>query len=64
MAGLSLSDQPHWIKIVYGQNEKVPTIVAVTLDNNDESTLTEKIKQLDWPKHDGFYMVKQFIVIQ
>jgi hypothetical protein len=64
LAGLSLSDQPHWIKIVYGQNEKVPTIVAVTLDNNDELSLTEKIKQLDWPKHDGFYMVKQFIVIQ
>jgi Family of unknown function (DUF6348) len=64
LAGLSLSEQPHWIKIVYGQNEKVPTIVAVTLDNNDELSLTEKIKRLDWPKHDGFYMVKQFIVIQ
>ena len=64
LASLSLSDEPHWIKIVYGQNAKTPTIVAVTLDNQDELALTEKIKGLDWPKHDGFYMVKQFIVIK
>ncbi|MCI0357825.1 MAG: DUF6348 family protein [Planctomycetaceae bacterium] len=64
LGGLALSDGPHWIKIVYGQHNKAPTIVAVTLDNNDQLELTEKIKQLDWPKHDGFYMVKQFIVIK
>jgi hypothetical protein len=64
LAVLTLSDNPHWIKIVYGQHKQAPTIVAVTLDNEDQLPLTEKIKQLDWPKHDGFYMVKQFIVIK
>jgi hypothetical protein len=64
LSELALSDDPHWIKIVYGQHKKAPTIVAVTLDNNDQFQLTEKIKNLDWPKRDAFYMVKQFIVIK
>ena len=38
--------------------------MAVTLDNEDAVSLTEKIKSLDWPKQDEFYMAKQFIVIQ
>lgn len=64
LSELALSDDPHWIKIVYGQHKNAPTIVAVTLDNNDEVKLTEQVKQLDWPKQDGFYMVKQFVVIK
>jgi hypothetical protein len=64
LTGLSLSEQPHWIKIVYGQHKSEPTTVAVTIDNNDENDLTEKIKNLAWPKQEDFYMVKQFIVIQ
>jgi uncharacterized protein DUF6348 len=64
LADLALSDQPHWIKIVYGQHQKAPTTVAATLDNEDAVKLTETIKGLGWPKQDGFYMAKQFIVIQ
>ena len=64
LSELPLSDEPHWLKTVYGQHKKAPTIVAVTLDNEDALALTEKIKNLDWPKQDEFYMAKQFIVIQ
>ena len=61
---LPLTDGPHWIKIVYGQNAGQPITVAATLDNQDAQELTEAIGKLPWPKSDGFYMVKHFIVIK
>jgi hypothetical protein len=61
---ITVSGGPHWIKLVYGQMKGEPITVAVTLDNGDETTLTEAVKNLGWPKQEGFYMVKQFIVIQ
>lgn len=64
IVALPLSDGPHWIKVVYGQNAGERIIVAATFDNQDQVALTETIGKLSWPKSDGFYMAKQFIVIK
>jgi len=64
IAELELDERPHWIKIVYGQSQGDVITAAATLDNDDESMLTEAITALDWPKTDGFYMAKQFIVVK
>jgi len=64
IAGLSLGDGPHWIKIVYGQANGEVIVVAATLDNGDENALTETVRQMNWPKSETFYMAKQFIVIK
>jgi len=61
---LTLSPQPHWIKIVYGHVKTNPPTVSVTLDNEEHPSLTAAIKDLPWPEGDDFYMVKQFIVIK
>jgi hypothetical protein len=55
---------PHWIKVVYSQINGKPTTVAVTLDNADHPALTEAVKNLNWPRRNGFYMVKQFILVK
>jgi hypothetical protein len=61
---LPLTPGPHWIKVVYGQINSKPTTVSVTLDNADHPALTEAVKNLNWPRRDGFYMVKQFILVK
>lgn len=61
---LPLSAGPHWIKIVYGHNAGEPILVAATLDNHDSQPLTDAIGKLNWPKSDGYYMAKQFIVVK
>jgi hypothetical protein len=60
----TLSPQPHWAKIVYSQQAGKPMTVAVTLDNSDDHKLTAAITRLSWPRFDGIYMAKQFIVIK
>ena len=64
LKNVPLSADPHWIKIVFGQIDGKPTTVAVTLDNADHPALTEAVKNLNWPRRDGFYMVKQFILVK
>ncbi len=61
---LQLSPGPHWLKVVYSQNAGNPMTVAVTLDNADHAGLTTAVTRLGWPRSDGFYMAKQFIVIR
>ena len=61
---LPLSSQPHWIKIVYSQENGMPRTVAATLDNTDHDALTALVKGFDWPKRSEFYMAKQFIVVK
>lgn len=57
--------RPHWLKIVYGQNQSRPLTLAVTLDNRDDNpALNAAVKQIPWPVRDDFYMAKQFIVIK
>jgi hypothetical protein len=60
---LDLSDEPHWIKIVYGQDKGEPIMVSATLDNGEDEPLTSAIGALSWPKCDKAYIVKQFIVV-
>lgn len=64
LAPVPLSEQTHWIKIVYANRHSKVMLCAVTLDNEDSPTLTEAIKNLPWPKPEEFYMVKQFIVVK
>jgi Family of unknown function (DUF6348) len=35
LQNIPLTPEPHWIKIVYAQNNRAPKIVAVTLDNSE-----------------------------
>jgi hypothetical protein len=59
-----LAPGPHWIKVVYSQNDGKPMTVAVTLDNADHLGMTRAVERLKWPRRDGFYMAKQFIVVK
>jgi hypothetical protein len=61
---LPLGPDPHWIKIVYSQDRGKPVTVAATLDNEGDDKLTDAVNQLHWPRSDGFYIAKQFIVIK
>jgi hypothetical protein len=38
--------------------------VAVTMDNMDHRELTDEVKRLPWPRVDGAYIAKQFIVVK
>ena len=53
----------HRIKIVYGQDNGKTTLVSATLDNAEDEALTSAIGDLNWPKCDKAYVVKQFIVV-
>jgi hypothetical protein len=64
VAGLPLSQEPHWIKIVYGHVDGQPPFVSAALDNEEHQALTSAIERLDWPAPEGFYMVKLFIVVK
>lgn len=64
LKNLTLAPGPHWLKVVYSQNAGKPGTVAVTLDNGDHAALTDAVKRLPWPRSEGFYMAKQFIVIR
>lgn len=61
---LPIDGEPHWIKIVYFQEDGAPLEVAVTLDNGENEALAAAVAALEWPRRDGVYMVKQFIVIR
>jgi hypothetical protein len=61
---LPLTPEPHWLKVVYGQKDGNPLTVAVTLDNADQVDMTNAVKRLNWPHLQGFYVVKQFIVVK
>jgi hypothetical protein len=61
---LSLSADPHWLKLVYSQATGVPDTVDVTLDNEAMPELTRAVRALPWPKSAGLYIIKQFIVVK
>ena len=53
----------HWIKMVFGQRNGKPVVAAVTMDNADHDALKQEVPKLAWPKKQGFFMAKIFIVI-
>jgi hypothetical protein len=59
-----LTPEPHWVKVVYSQNDGKPMTVAVTVDNAERPEMTDAVRRLDWPRQGGFYMAKQFLVIK
>jgi hypothetical protein len=61
---LHLPEGPHWIKVVYAQVDGRPMTAAATVDNEGHEQLTAAIEQLGWPRRDGFYMAKQFLVLK
>ena len=60
----SLTPGPHWIKFAYGQTDGQAQTVWVTLDNDDHPEMTNAIKGLKWPRRNGFYLVKQFVLVK
>lgn len=62
--GPALSNQAHWLKVVYGVAAGEPILSSVTLDNSLEENLTDKIATLNWPTTENFYMAKEFIVLR
>jgi hypothetical protein len=64
LKNIQLSTGSHWMKVVYSQKDGQPMTVSVQLDNQDYKEFTEAVKKLDWPRTDGFYMAKLFIVIR
>lgn len=64
LKGVQMSREPHWIKIAYLQVDNQPKIVSATFDNGERQSLNDQIAKLKWPKSDGPYMAKQFIVIK
>jgi hypothetical protein len=63
-SNLKLGKQLHWMKVVYGQNQNKPIVTSVTYDNLEADELTNSVKDLDWPKSEGFYMAKQFFMFE
>ncbi|MCA9033965.1 MAG: hypothetical protein KDA91_02490 [Planctomycetaceae bacterium] len=63
LSTLPLDEKSHWMKIVYGQADGQVISVSVTLDNLPDDTLTATLAELNWPRTEQFYMVKQFVVI-
>jgi hypothetical protein len=61
---LELTDGTHWLKVVYGRHQNEVLAAAVTLDNENLDSMSSRLNSLVWPATDGFYMAKQFIVIQ
>lgn len=59
-----LDSKTHWLKVVYGQHQGEVISVSVTLNNEGDKKMTEAIRQLPWPKTEGFYLTKQFVIIQ
>src|SRR5947207_13806277 len=62
LSPVPLSEQTHWIKIVYANHHSKVMLCAVTLDNADSPALTEAVKWLPWPKQEEVYKVTQCIV--
>ncbi len=61
---LDLTDEVHWLKIVYGRHQNEVLAAAVTLDNEDLDSISSRLSLLDWPSTENFYMAKQFVVIR
>jgi hypothetical protein len=66
ISNLKLDNKPHWIKIIYCQSDsKISESSASVLDNQDNSIdLTKHINSLNWPKSNGFYMAKLYVIIK
>jgi hypothetical protein len=64
LSNVSMGPDAHWIKVVYSQKDGNPMRVAVTMDNDDQAELTEAVKRLNWPRADGVYAAKVFLVIK
>lgn len=60
----NLSNQVHWMKIVYSVVRGEEGSKAITLDNEDNHQMTAAMSDWDWPTTDSFYMAKEFIVIR
>jgi len=64
LSDLTLSDEAHWLKVVYGRHETEVLAASATLDNEGHELLTSRLDRLPWPPTENFYMAKQFIVLR
>ena len=61
---MAVSDQPHWMKVVYALSAGEMITCSVTFDNEPNEMLTKRIEKLDWPNVKDFYIAKEFIVLR
>ncbi|MEM7475117.1 MAG: DUF6348 family protein [Planctomycetota bacterium] len=61
---LTIGSGEHWVKIVYGRVGGEVISASASLDNKEDVALSQRIKGLAWPGTEGFYIAKQFILIQ
>lgn len=59
-----LDETPHWIEVVYGQNQGKVLECATTLDNGTDPRLRSAVAGAPWPKRHEFYMLKLFVVVK
>ena len=64
LSPLPLSAQTHWIKIIYANQHSNVMLCEVTMDNRGALELTDTVKKLPLPRHEEFYMVKQFVLVK
>jgi len=67
--GLTLEGTIHWVRTYYSQlNPKDVTLKEVTcevlLDNEIWEEAQEQLAGLDWPQLEGFYSVRNFLILQ
>ncbi len=59
-----LEENTYWFRLYYA-NINVEDRMIETLKNNEEWTaLGDKIKQVQWPKSDTFYSLRNFIILR
>jgi hypothetical protein len=54
----------HWIRIFYGQINGRPLPFEILLDNAPWKDATPQAASIPWPKTDGFFSLRMFMVVQ
>ncbi len=63
ISGLVLTPEDHWFSF-YGANLKGELTMDAYLDNGAWPELNNRLKQLDWPPANGFYSIRNFILLR
>lgn len=60
---LPLSQEVHWASICYARHADKVIACDALLDNEICESVEKKMLNFDWPNRDGFYSVRQFMII-
>jgi len=62
--GSRLSPGLHWIRIFHSEVDGKSPTTEVLLDNDIWSSMQEEAEKIEWPKREGFYSVRIFVIVQ